>query len=91
MPESTEQGYQVGAHALIAIYCSAGHLVGTWVDTIEEKYPFWCEQCGEYARDGKYPWRLVTDIVTGFFTPAGVFVAAPAVESIPTDDQLAGG
>lgn len=46
----------------IRVYCELDHLVGEWVDSIEEKYPFYCRECDEDLRQGKYPWRLETSI-----------------------------
>lgn len=37
-------------------------LIGTWADSVAEKYPFWCDGCDEYARDGAYPWTLTATI-----------------------------
>lgn len=53
-----------------------GHVLGTWDGKIEEKYPFWCEQCGEDKRSGRYPWTITADIV-------GSPVAAPAASPFP--------
>jgi hypothetical protein len=41
-----------------------GHVVWTGFDAIEEKYPFWCKECEDMVRDGKYPWKLASEIVT---------------------------
>lgn len=46
------------------VHCGEGcgtHL-GTWYDTIDEKYPFWCDNCGDYSRKGSYPWKLTATI-----------------------------
>lgn len=50
------------AHVKITVTCDSGHVIGTWTDSIEEKYPFWCEECGDDKRMTKYPWKLTTEI-----------------------------
>jgi hypothetical protein len=50
-------------HVRITVTCDAGHVIGTWLDTIEEKYPFWCDECDDDKRTGKYPWKLTTEVV----------------------------
>jgi hypothetical protein len=46
----------------ITVTCECGKILGIWIDAIDEKYPFWCEDCDEYKREGKYPWSLKTTI-----------------------------
>ena len=38
------------------------HTMGTYIDTMQEKYPLWCEQCEETA-GGKYPFTIRTEII----------------------------
>lgn len=47
----------------IVVKCDQDHIVGVWYDKIEEKYPFWCHECDDDLRQGKYPWKLETAIV----------------------------
>lgn len=39
-------------------------VLGTWHDEINEKYPFWCENCGDSTSGGKHPWKLIATIET---------------------------
>lgn len=39
------------------------HVIWTGFDKIEEKYPFWCEQCDDFRANGRYPWKLASEIV----------------------------
>lgn len=48
----------------ITVTGDCGHVLGTWTDTIEDKYPFYCEECDLDKRTGKYPWKLTTEIIT---------------------------
>jgi hypothetical protein len=50
-----------------------GHILWQGYDKIEDKYPFWCEECADDKRTGKYPWTLAAEIV-----PAEGPGAAPA-------------
>lgn len=56
-------------HVKITVTCDSGHVLGTWTDKIEEKYPFsLCEECDSFdgdadKRTGKYPWVLTTEII----------------------------
>lgn len=52
----------------LTVTCEMGHVVGTWWDTIAEKYPFHCGRCeDEYGdgdlRTGKHPWLLTARTV----------------------------
>ena len=47
----------------ITVTGDCGHVLFEGLDVVEEKYPFWCEICEEYRRDGKYPWRLTTEVL----------------------------
>lgn len=49
----------------ITVTCEAEkHEVGVWFDRIEEKYPFYCDQCGDDLRQsGSWPWVLTTEVV----------------------------
>lgn len=51
-------------HVLITVTCDRKHVIGTWTDTIEEKYPFYCDECDDRKCLGKYPWTLTTSIIT---------------------------
>lgn len=64
-----ERPGDAGAHVRITVTCDTGHVIGTWTDTIEEKYPFYCEECDSVdwdadKRTGKYPWKLTTEIIS---------------------------
>jgi hypothetical protein len=49
----------------LTIYCgSCNEVIGVYNDLIDEKYPFWCDGCGDYCRTGSYPWRITTEIIT---------------------------
>jgi hypothetical protein len=47
---------------LITVQCDYDHVIGHWIDTVEEKYPFYCDECDEQCTTGKYPWKLTTRI-----------------------------
>jgi hypothetical protein len=47
----------------ITVTADCGHVVFEGYDSIAEKYPFWCDECGEDRREGKYPWSLAAQIV----------------------------
>lgn len=49
--------------AAITVTCECGEVIFEGTDTIEEKYPFWCDNCEDYKRTGKYPWTLKTRIM----------------------------
>ncbi|HEY1706406.1 MAG TPA: hypothetical protein VGG75_42580 [Trebonia sp.] len=50
------------SHVKITVTHDCGSLLGTWVDKIEEKYPFWCDDCEAYP-SGKWPWVLTTELI----------------------------
>lgn len=56
-------------HVKITVHCGADHVIGVWVDSIAERWPFWCEECGIYKTPGPYPWSLTTEIVSGDYEP----------------------
>lgn len=64
------RGGYAGRHELrqaveITVRCSqCSSLIGTWINRIADKYPFYCEWCEEIVRDS-YPWVLTTRIVKG--------------------------
>jgi hypothetical protein len=60
---SAPEAALTGQHVKITVTCDNGHIIGTWDDTIEEKYPFWCEECAEDKRTVKHPWKLTTEII----------------------------
>lgn len=41
-----------------------GHVLWTGFDVIEEKYPFYCGECEDMRREGRYPWKLASEIVS---------------------------
>lgn len=41
-----------------------GHILWTGFDVIEDKYPFYCYECEDDRRQGRYPWKLASEIVT---------------------------
>jgi hypothetical protein len=53
---------------VMTVYCSHEHVVGVFIDTIEEKYPFFCPACddaggyGDLRTAGSYPWHLETAV-----------------------------
>jgi hypothetical protein len=65
------------AHVKITVTCDAGHIIGEWMDTIEEKHQFFCHRCGITGdgdkRAGKY--KLTTEIVLPESSPAEVLEA----------------
>jgi len=63
------------AHVKITVTMACGHVL-TFTDTIEDKYPFWCEECDLDHREGKYPWKLTTEIVGTPKTPTDIAVEA---------------
>lgn len=50
-------------HIKLTVTCDAGHVLGTWMNAIEDKYPFYCEECDDDKRTGAYPWTLTAEIV----------------------------
>lgn len=50
-----------GQHVEITITGGCGHVLGTWTDSVSEKYPVWCIECEE-TLTGKYPWTITTRI-----------------------------
>lgn len=50
-------------HVKMTVTCASGHVVGTYTDEIAEKYPFYCEECGDTLH-GRYPWKITAEIVT---------------------------
>lgn len=44
------------------VVCNCGQPLGTWYDSIDEKYPFWCDRCDAYVRDGRHPWSVTATI-----------------------------
>jgi hypothetical protein len=57
------------ARVRLDVYCCNDHLIGTWYDSITEKYPFFCERCDTEhgngdCREGKSPWYLTAAIET---------------------------
>lgn len=55
-------------HVKLTVYCDADHVIGEYIDTIGEKYPFFCDECNTQDREndkrtGKYPWRITTEII----------------------------
>lgn len=47
---------------VITVIGECEHVLGQWLDTVEEKYPFYCSVCETDRQEGKYPWRLETSI-----------------------------
>jgi hypothetical protein len=45
----------------ITVTLDCGHVL-TYVNEIEEKYPFYCEECDLDHRSGRYPWKLSTEV-----------------------------
>lgn len=39
-----------------------------YMDEINEKYPFYCLKCDEDSKDGKYPWKLKTEVMSANYT-----------------------
>lgn len=52
-------------HVRMTVTGGCGHVLGTYTDKIDEKYPFWCDVCEEYIRTDKYPWTITTELVPG--------------------------
>lgn len=50
-------------HVRITVTGDCGHVLGIYMDTISEKYPFYCEKCEDYNRTGSYPWEATTEIL----------------------------
>jgi len=52
---------------ILTVTCAAGHIVGTYEDIIEEKYPFWCQECDDFwgggdLRQNSHPWKITTEV-----------------------------
>lgn len=50
-------------HVIMTVTCEEGHIIGDWIDVIEEKYPFNCGDCGWDLRTEKYPWTISTEVI----------------------------
>lgn len=50
-------------HVVMTVVCEDGHVIGQWLDTIAEKYPFYCPECQDIVNRGKYPWSLMAQSV----------------------------
>ena len=54
-------------HVKLTVHCGActdGHILGEYIDTVDDKYPFYCEVYGDIL-SGKHPWHITTEIVDG--------------------------
>ncbi len=40
-----------------------GAILGTFYDSINEKWPFWCEHCGSNGFGDKYPWEIKAEVI----------------------------
>lgn len=49
-----------GWHVIITVVGDCDHVLGKYLDTVQEKYPFYCGECEDEKRDGKYPWWIRT-------------------------------
>lgn len=47
----------------ITVTCACGAVIWQGPGEIAEKYPFWCDNCQEYASTGSYPWTLKAEII----------------------------
>lgn len=57
-------GYPITAECVgIIVTGDCGHELGVFINSISEKYPFWCMTCDQDKRMGKYPWTLTTQIL----------------------------
>lgn len=54
---------RVRQHVRMTVTGDCGHVLGSYLDTIAEKYPFWCRECEDYCREGKYPWTITTELI----------------------------
>ena len=53
------------SRVLLEVHCDGcKSLLGTWYDSIAEKYPFECEECTD-IRMVKYPWVLTATAEQG--------------------------
>jgi hypothetical protein len=50
-------------HVIMTVICEEDHVLGQWLDSISEKYPFYCGQCEDQCTTGKYPWSLTAQAV----------------------------
>lgn len=67
LPEYSSLQYVPAGTVIISVWCINDHLIAEYTGTIEEKYPFFCAECGTKfgdgdVRTGKYPWRITTRI-----------------------------
>lgn len=67
-------------HVIITVTCDEGHVIDQYIDSIDEKYPFFCGTCDDDKRDGKYPWSLTTQVVEGKVTPIMLEVLIPGID-----------
>lgn len=74
-------------HVIMTVVCEYGHLVEQYLDSIDEKYPFYCGDCEEdLRRTGKYPWQIYTQVVKGTYMTWSLN-AHGAVDPGLTDEQ----
>lgn len=78
----------------LTVTCECGRVIGTYVNAIEEKYPFWCEDCDEYKRTDRYPWKLEAIVDDGLPLTIdasrliGMIVAACQTRGVPERASL---
>lgn len=76
-----------GRHVEITVTGDCGHVLGTWTDTVAEKYPFYCGECGETKNLHKYPWTLATRITGGELPEPGIADDVRTLSAEMTDVQ----
>lgn len=58
-----------GIHIRMTVTLDCGHVLH-YTGKIDEKYPFFCEEC-EYTPTGKYPWTIAAELVSVGGIPVG--------------------
>lgn len=46
----------------LTMICPEGHIMGTYVDSIADKYPLWCDGCDD-TMSGKYPFIVKSQVI----------------------------
>ena len=41
-----------------------GAVLGSYENSINEKWPFWCENCQTTGIGDKYPWEIIGEVVS---------------------------
>lgn len=45
----------------LEVHCDCGERIGTYYDSIYEKYPFFCPECDDLRME-KWPWKITATV-----------------------------